>query len=180
SVHLETLKTLLDRDVKQQAIDIGAMETFAKLLQDERIDISSRAESCIALLSEHIRGKFLAIDIKLLPSLKEKLYKEEPAVHTKAASAIMFITITTPARQQAIELQLIDRLMELVYYQRNQELQISCIKTLTNLAETPEGKINILSRYEHGISNIPIMKSGAFENVEHHRDILLSVIRWKP
>ena len=76
SVHLETLKTLLDRDVKEQAVDIGAMETFAKLMQDERTDISSRAEACISLLSEHVKGKSLAIDLDLLPSLKEKLYQE--------------------------------------------------------------------------------------------------------
>ena len=74
SVHLETLKTLLDRDVKEIGLDIGAKEIFSHLMQNERTDISSRAAACMAHLAEHVKGKFLSIELNLLPSLMEKLY----------------------------------------------------------------------------------------------------------
>ncbi|PSN44281.1 Radial spoke head 14 [Blattella germanica] len=92
----------------------------------------------------------------------------------------MFITITTEGRLKVLSQYLLERLIELCGHSENQELQICCLKILTNLAEGPMGRKSLLKKFEQDIINMPILKRPAHESIAHHRETLLTVMRWKP
>ncbi|XP_033219924.1 uncharacterized protein LOC117174720 isoform X2 [Belonocnema kinseyi] len=176
-IHLETLLSLFNLDVKKHAIEIGVFEKLVLLLERKDENILTGTLACLAMLCREQLGKAKALEMDLLSTLKDMLNDERRPIHTKAVNIIAFVTITTPGKLRALELQIMSRLLYLVSDHHSQELQLMALKTLTNIAEAPEGRMKLLKGH---LENIKDIKTCNNEDTERHKQILLDVIQWKP
>ncbi|CAG2059811.1 unnamed protein product [Timema podura] len=172
---LEHLLTV--ENVVGEAIDQGTMGLMEVLMNRQRPDVVARAISCLQLLLVHPSGKKIAVTTNLTHGLKRALFSEDREVHTMATAALMFITITTMGKKEALKINIMDRLLELASDFNCKELQINCVKTLTNMAEAPEGRKKLLENHIPAIEAIRTLKD---QNLERHICTLLDTVRWKP
>nr|CAD7448084.1 unnamed protein product [Timema bartmani] len=172
---LEHLLTV--ENVVEEAIDQGTMGLMEVLMNRQRPDVVARAISCLQLLLVHPSGKKIAVTTNLTHGLKRALFSEDREVHTMATAALMFITITTMGKKEALKINIMDRLLELASDFNCKELQINCVKTLTNMAEAPEGRKKLLENHIPAIETIRTLKD---QNLERHISTLLDTVRWKP
>ena len=176
-IHLDILKSLLQTDAKEEAIDLGALPALMQIIMTFNDDTCSKAEGCLALLMEHAKGKEMAVYDKFLPMLADKLFSEDERVVQKAAACVMNITHTTPSKTLAFQMGLHVRLLDLAKSFRNQELQINCVKALTNISEVPEAREEVLKK-KSIIENIPTAE-GKSESLKRHIKTLINSIDFK-
>nr|CAD7578767.1 unnamed protein product [Timema californicum] len=175
---LMILEHLLTNEyVVGEAIDQGTMGLMEVLMNRQRPDVVARAISCLQLLLMHPSGKKIAVTTNLTHGLKRTLFSEDREVHTMATAALMFITITTMGKKETLNVNIMDRLLELASDFNCKELQINCVKTLTNMAEAPEGRKKLLENYIPAIEAIRTLKN---QDLERHISTLLDTVRWKP
>ncbi|XP_049855195.1 radial spoke head 14 homolog [Schistocerca gregaria] len=175
-IHLRTLLSILQRGVNKEAVELGAMKILLKYIYYLRDEVRHYAIACLAsLVSEHT-GLELSIDTGLVLQLKERLFDHSVEVRSKTAACVSFIAVPPDPKIQVSELGITDELLSLAANHPNEELQINAVKVLTNIAETPKGRIYLSDKLQL-IENIT---TGDSEKLERHIDTLVKVIKWKP
>lgn len=177
-LNLNTLEQLLEDDCKVQALSFGAMDILTSKLEHRREDIVAAALSCIAIICKEPEGRLEASEKGVHKQLCAKLYHESASIQTKAAAAFTFITIDSRTRLKVCSPCILDRLLQLMENFHSVELQLMAAKALTNLAEVPTGR-KYLSK-KQTLNRIEEIYVGQDAEVEKHKQILLTVIKWKP
>ncbi|KAJ8687228.1 hypothetical protein QAD02_023022 [Eretmocerus hayati] len=180
-VHLDTLEMLLRQNVKAKAIEGGVFETLTTLLDRKDEQILCKTLRCLSVLCEDIAGKEKANEDDLLCIIRKLLRDERESVIANAARLASFVTITTRGKLRALELKLLPFLLR--EFALNTRKRRSCdtllviLKTLTNLAEAPEGRKTLRECYVQAISRIDV---GESELLARHKQTLIDVICWQP
>lgn len=177
-VYLDALVTLMYGAGKDEALSLGAFDTFITLMETKNNEIASKAADCLMMITSTYSGKDIAYDNQILPRLTKLLHHENSGLYSSVASAIMFCTIKSRAKIRAKEIpRLVERLILLSNDWHNRSAQIFSIKALTNICEHPEVREEVKSKHLNKIEEIVV---GYDEDLSRYKGILLSIIKWLP
>jgi len=173
---LDTLHYCFKVDV-QTALNCGAMKALTELLVHQLATIRSSSCRCIMGLAVTLQGKEQAIEDQCVAELVSLLNDSNMNVKANAAGALMRITVTTRGKYSALEadvlLPLIDLLADMTL---NSEVRTNALKTLTCIAETPEGRSSLLQLEPQ----IRELLSDSTPTISAAAEKALKVILWKP
>uniref|UniRef100_A0A8C0IAV6 Radial spoke head 14 homolog n=1 Tax=Bubo bubo TaxID=30461 RepID=A0A8C0IAV6_BUBBB len=125
-------------------------------------------------LSITLKGKSVLCE-EVTPVLVSLLEDTDPQVQASAAGALMFATVKPQGRFSALAAEAIPPLLRLVA-EETSKARLSAIKTLTMLAELPEGRKTLLDH----IDTFQQCLNDPCEAVKRAAKIAISVIKWKP
>uniref|UniRef100_A0A663MAC3 Radial spoke head 14 homolog n=1 Tax=Athene cunicularia TaxID=194338 RepID=A0A663MAC3_ATHCN len=125
-------------------------------------------------LSIILKGKGVLCE-EVTPALVSLLEDSDPQVQASAAGALMFATVKPQGRFSALAAEAIPPLLKLVA-EETIKARLSAIKTLTMLAELPEGRKTLLDH----IDTFQQCLNDPCEAVKRAAKIAISVIKWKP
>uniref|UniRef100_A0A8D0F1D0 Radial spoke head 14 homolog n=1 Tax=Strix occidentalis caurina TaxID=311401 RepID=A0A8D0F1D0_STROC len=125
-------------------------------------------------LSIILKGKSVLCE-EVTPVLVSLLEDTDPQVQASAAGALMFATVKPQGRFSALAAEAIPPLLKLVA-EETSKARLSSIKTLTMLAELPEGRKTLLDH----IDTFQQCLNDPCEAVKRAAKIAISVIKWKP
>ncbi|XP_057340405.1 radial spoke head 14 homolog isoform X1 [Microplitis mediator] len=177
-IYLSSLEVLLLAHVNVcHAIEIDMIETLLGLLNYHKRDkeLLGKVLSCLVLLCQDSLGTWKAFEVKNFLSILTPLLNDDAKeIHEKAASLIAFATITNYGKINGLIF--IDRLLELANNGLSRECRLMSIKALTNIAEVPEGREELLAH----LIFIEHINTGRDRVLKKHKNILLKVIQWHP
>ncbi|NXV45336.1 RSP14 protein, partial [Uria aalge] len=170
---LDTLSNCL-RVEASEALATGAITILKEKLMHSSVAIRSKAARVLLEIGTHPEGKS-AVCEEVIPVLVSLLEDTDPEVQASATGALMFATIKPQGRFSALGAKAIPPLLKLVA-EETSKARLSAIKTLTMLAEVPEGRRTLL----HHTDTFQQCLNDPREAVKRAAKIAISVIQWKP
>ncbi|NWY53402.1 RSP14 protein, partial [Chionis minor] len=170
---LDTLSNCL-RVEASEALATGAVTILKEKLTHSSAAIRSKAACVLLEIGTHPEGKSTVCD-EVIPVLVSLLEDTDPEVQASATGALMFATVKPQGRFSALGAGAIPPLLKLVA-EETSKARLSAIKTLTMLAELPEGRRTLL---DHTDTFQQCLKDPC-EAVKRAAQIAISVIKWKP
>ncbi|KFQ37123.1 Rhabdoid tumor deletion region protein 1, partial [Mesitornis unicolor] len=170
---LDTLSNCL-RVEASEAVAMGAITILKEKLTCSSVAIRSKAAWVLLQIGSHPEGKDVVSE-EVIPVLVSLLEDTDPDVQASAAGALMFATIKPQGRFSALGAGAIPPLLELVA-EETSKARLSAIKTLTMLAELPEGRKTLLDHTD----TFQQCLNDPREAVQKAAKIAISVIKWKP
>ncbi|NXI73607.1 RSP14 protein, partial [Anseranas semipalmata] len=170
---LDTLSNCLRVDASE-ALSSGAITILKEKLTHSSVTIRSKAAWVLLEIGTHPEGKNVVCE-EVIPVLVSLLEDTDPEVQASATGALMFATIKPQGRCSALGAEAIPPLLRLVAGETS-KARLSAIKTLTMLAELPEGRRKLLDHTDtfRQCLNDPC------EAVRRAAEIAIRVIEWKP
>ncbi|NWV01416.1 RSP14 protein, partial [Upupa epops] len=170
---LDTLSNCL-RVEASEALSTGAITILKEKLTHASAVIRSKAAWVLLEIGTHPEGKTAALE-EVIPVLVSLLEDTDPEVQASATGALMFATVKPQGRFLALGAEAIPPLLKLVAAE-TRKARLSAIKTLTMLAELPEGRKMLLDHTD----TFQQCLNDPCEAVQRAAKIAISVIRWKP
>ncbi|NXK46748.1 RSP14 protein, partial [Chauna torquata] len=170
---LDTLSNCL-RVEASGALSSGAITILKEKLTHSSATIRSKAAWVLLEIGTHAEGKSVVCE-EVIPVLVSLLEDTDPEVQASATGALMFATVKPQGRYSALGAEAIPLLLKLVAGETS-KARLSAIKTLTMLAELPEGRRKLLDHTDafQQCLNDPC------EAVKRAAEIAIRVIKWKP
>ncbi|NXN36028.1 RSP14 protein, partial [Rhinoptilus africanus] len=170
---LDTLSSCLRVDASE-ALATGATTILKEKLAHSSVAIRSKAARVLLEIGTHPEGKS-AVCEEVTAVLVSLLEDTDPEVQASATGALMFATIKPQGRFSALSAKAIPPLLKLVA-EETSKARLSAIKTLTMLAEVPEGRRTLL----HHTDTFQQCLKDPCEAVKRAAKIAINVIQWKP
>ncbi|KFV39808.1 Rhabdoid tumor deletion region protein 1, partial [Tyto alba] len=170
---LDTLSNSLRVDASE-ALAIGAVTMLKEKLTHSSVAIRSKAAWVLLEIGAHPEGKIVVCE-EVIPVLVSLLKDTDPEVQASATGALMFATVKPQGRFSALAAEAIPPLLKLVA-EETSKARLSAIKTLTMLAELPEGRKTLLDHTD----TFQQCLNDPCEAVKRAAEIAISVIKWKP
>ncbi|KAM6241578.1 radial spoke head 14 homolog [Spheniscus humboldti] len=170
---LDTLSNCL-RVEASEALATGAITILKEKLTHSSVAIRSKAAWVLLEIGTHPEGKSVVCE-EVIPVLVSLLEDTDPEVQASATGALMFATVKPQGRFSALGAEAIPPLLKLAA-EETSKARLSAIKTLTMLAELPEGRKTLL---EH-TDTFQQCLNDPCEAVKRAAKIAISVIKWKP
>ncbi|XP_075372510.1 radial spoke head 14 homolog [Mycteria americana] len=170
---LDTLSNCL-RVEASEALATGAITILKEKLTHSSAAIRSKAACVLLEIGTHPEGKSMVCE-EVIPVLVNLLEDADPEVQAGATGALMFATVKPQGRFSALGAEAIPPLLKLVA-EETSKARLSAIKTLTMLAELPEGRKTLLDHTE----TFQQCLNDPCEAVKRAAKIAISVIKWKP
>ncbi|NXY68334.1 RSP14 protein, partial [Glareola pratincola] len=170
---LDTLSNCLRVDASE-ALATGAITVLKEKLTHSSVAIRSKAARVLLEIGTHPEGKSTVCE-EVIAVLVSLLEDTDPEVQASATGALMFATIKPQGRFLALSAKAIPPLLKLVA-EETSKARLSAIKTLTMLAEVPEGRRTLL----HHTDTFQRCLNDPREAVKRAAKIAISVIQWKP
>ncbi|XP_054076020.1 radial spoke head 14 homolog [Rissa tridactyla] len=170
---LDTLSNCL-RVEASEALATGVVTILKEKLTHSSLAIRSKAARVLLEIGTHPEGKS-AVCEEVIPVLVSLVEDTDPEVQASATGALMFATIKPQGRFSALGAKAIPPLLKLVA-EETSKARLSAIKTLTMLAEVPEGRRTLL----HHTDTFQQCLNDPCEAVKRAAKIAISVIQWKP
>ncbi|PSN30418.1 hypothetical protein C0J52_25441 [Blattella germanica] len=163
-VILNILRTLLQRDVKRLAIQLGILPTLIHFVFDEFYDISSFAQDCLELVLTESNVK-ATIDSECLTFLKTRRYETDRETSLKSVQVYNILSASTFLRKKIAEPEIIDQILNVSWkFKTDNQIVLLCFKTLFNLCEVPIAR-RILERRKYFIINVFLPLEKRFRNL---------------
>uniref|UniRef100_A0A663ECE5 Radial spoke head 14 homolog n=1 Tax=Aquila chrysaetos chrysaetos TaxID=223781 RepID=A0A663ECE5_AQUCH len=170
---LDTLSNCL-RVEASEALATGAITILKEKLKHSSAAIRSKAAWVLLEIGTHPEGKSMVCE-EVIPVLVSLLEDTDPEVQASATGALMFATVKPQGRFSALGAEAIPPLLKLVA-EETSKARLSAIKTLTMLAELPEGRKTLLDHTD----TFQQCLNDPCEAVKRAAKIAISVIKWKP
>ncbi|KAM7089939.1 radial spoke head 14 homolog [Ciconia maguari] len=170
---LDTLSNCL-RVEASEALATGAITILKEKLTNSSVAIRSKAACVLLEIGTHTEGKSVVCE-EVIPVLVNLLEDADPEVQAGATGALMFATVKPQGRFAALGAEAIPPLLKLVA-EETSKARLSAIKTLTMLAELPEGRKTLLDHTD----TFQQCLNDPCEAVKRAAKIAISVIKWKP
>ncbi|KAM6298084.1 radial spoke head 14 homolog [Aegotheles albertisi] len=170
---LDTLSNCL-RVEASEALAADAIGILKEKLTHSSVAIRSKAAWVLLEIGTHPEGKIVLCE-EVVPVLVSLLEDTDPEVQASATGALMFAAVKPQGRFSALGAGAIPPLLKLVA-EETSKARLSAIKTLTMLAELPEGRKTLL----YHTDTFQQCQNDPSEAVKRAAEIALSVIRWKP
>ncbi|XP_009931500.2 radial spoke head 14 homolog isoform X2 [Opisthocomus hoazin] len=170
---LDTLSNCLRVDASD-ALATGAVTILKEKLTHSSVAIRSKAACVLLEIGTHPEGKSVVCE-EVIPVLVSLLEDTDPEVQASAAGALMFATVKPQGRFSALGAEAIPPLLKMVA-EETSKARLNAIKTLTMLAELPEGRKTLLDHTD----TFQQCLSDPREAVKRAAKIAISVIKWKP
>ncbi|KFP27140.1 Rhabdoid tumor deletion region protein 1, partial [Colius striatus] len=170
---LDTLSSCLCVEVSE-ALATDAITILKEKLTHSSAAIKSKAARVLLEIGTHPEGKAVVCE-DIIPVLVSLLEDTDPEVQASATGALMFATIRPQGRFSALGAEAIPPLLKLVAEETSKS-RLSAIKTLTMLAEVPEGRRTLL----HHTDTFQQCLNDPSEAVKRAAKIAIAVIKWKP
>ncbi|XP_069651257.1 radial spoke head 14 homolog [Haliaeetus albicilla] len=170
---LDTLSNCL-RVEASEALATGAITILKEKLKHSSAAIRSKTAWVLLEIGTHPEGKSMVCE-EVIPVLVSLLEDTDPEVQASATGALMFATIKPQGRFSALGAEAIPPLLKLVA-EETSKARLSAIKTLTMLAELPEGRKTLLDHTD----TFQQCLNDPCEAVKRAAKIAISVIKWKP
>ncbi|NWW89691.1 RSP14 protein, partial [Rhynochetos jubatus] len=169
---LDTLSNCL-RVEASEALATGAITVLKEKLTHSSAAIRSKAAWVLLEIGTHPEGKSVVCEV--IPVLVSLLEDADPDVQAGAAGALMFAAVKPQGRFSALGAEAIPPLLKLVA-EETSKARLSALKTLTMLAELPEGRKTLL---EHTATFQQCLNDRR-EAVRRAAKVAIRVIAWKP
>ncbi|EOA96302.1 Rhabdoid tumor deletion region protein 1, partial [Anas platyrhynchos] len=169
---LDTLSNCL-RVEASEALSSGAITILKEKLTHSSVTIRSKAAQVLLEIGTHPEGKIVVGEV--IPVLVSLLEDTDPEVQASATGALMFATIKPQGRFSALGAEAIPPLLKLVAGETS-KARLSAIKTLTMLAELPEGCRKLLDHTD----TFQQCLNDPCEAVRRAAEIAIRVIKRKP
>ncbi|NXX81228.1 RSP14 protein, partial [Urocolius indicus] len=170
---LDTLSSCLHVEVSE-AVATDVITILKEKLTHSSLAIKSKAARVLLAIGTHPAGKAVVCE-DIIPVLVRLLEDTDPEVQASATGALMFATIRPQGRFSALGAEAIPPLLKLVAEETSKS-RLSAIKTLTMLAEVPEGRRTLL----HHTDIFEQCLNDPSEAVKRAAKIAIDVIKWKP
>ncbi|NXE18387.1 RSP14 protein, partial [Ardeotis kori] len=170
---LDTLSSCL-RVEASEALATDAIAILKERLTHSSEAIRSKAAWVLLEIGAHPEGKSVVCE-EMIPVLVELLEDTDPEVQASAAGALMFATVKLEGRYSALGAEAILPLLKLVA-EETSKARLNAIKTLTMLAELPEGRKALLDHTD----KFQQCLNDPCEAVKKAAKIAISVIKMKP
>ncbi|NXI55366.1 RSP14 protein, partial [Chloroceryle aenea] len=170
---LSTLSSCL-RVEASEALAAGAVTVLKKALTHSSAAIRSKAAWVLLDIGTHPEGKIVVCE-EVVPVLVSLLEDTDPEVQASATGALMFAAVKPQGRFSALGAGAIPPLLKLVA-EETSRARLSAIKTLTMLAELPEGRKTLLDH----TATFEQCLNDPCKAVKRAAEIAISVIKWKP
>ncbi|NXO59246.1 RSP14 protein, partial [Aramus guarauna] len=170
---LDTLSNCLRLEASE-ALATGAVTILKEKLTHSSVAIRSKATWVLLEIGTHPEGKSMLCE-EVIPVLVSLLEDTDPEVQAAATGALMFATVKSRGRFSALGAEAIPLLLKLVA-EETSKARLSAIKTLTMLAELPEGRKTLLDHTD----TFQQCLNDPCEAVQRAAKIAISVIEWKP
>ncbi|KFQ05535.1 Rhabdoid tumor deletion region protein 1, partial [Leptosomus discolor] len=170
---LDTLSNCL-RVEATEALAAGAMIILREKLTHSSEAIRSKAAWVLLEIGTYPEGKSVVCE-EVIPVLVSLLEDVDPEVQASATGALMFATVKPQGRFSALGAEAIPPLLKLVA-EETSKARLSAIKTLTMLAELPEGRKTLLDHTD----TFQQCLNDPCEAVKRAAKIAIDVIKWKP
>ncbi|XP_075625692.1 radial spoke head 14 homolog [Balearica regulorum gibbericeps] len=170
---LGTLSNCLHVEASE-ALATGAVTILKEKLTHSSVAIRSKAAWILLEIGIHPEGKSVLCE-EVIPVLVSLLEDADPEVQAAATGALMFATVKPQGRFSALGAEAIPPLLKLVAEEIS-KARLSAIKTLTMLAELPEGRKTLLDHTD----TFQQCLNDPCEAVQRAAKIAISVIKWKP
>ncbi|RMC05994.1 hypothetical protein DUI87_17539 [Hirundo rustica rustica] len=171
---LETLSNCLRVEVSE-ALAAGAVTVLKERLSHPSTAIRSKAAWVLLEISSHAEGKIAVCKEEVIPVLVSLLEDAQPEVQASSTGALMFALVKPQGRSSAMGAEALPPLVRLVA-EETSKARLNAIKTLTLLAELPEGRQALLLHRD----TFQRCLEDPSEAVQRAADIAISVIDWKP
>ncbi|NXD85401.1 RSP14 protein, partial [Halcyon senegalensis] len=170
---LSTLSNCLHLEASE-ALAAGAVTVLKKTLTHSSVAIRSKAAWVLSDIGTHPEGKIVVCE-EVVPALVSLLEDTDPEVQASATGALMFAAVKPQGRFSALGAGAIPPLLKLVA-EETSKARLSAIKTLTMLAELPEGRKALLDQTD----TFQQCLNDPCKAVKRAAEIAISVIKWKP
>ncbi|XP_065707340.2 radial spoke head 14 homolog [Patagioenas fasciata] len=170
---LDTLSNCL-RVEASEALANDAVTILKEKLTHSSVAIRSKAAWVLLEIGTHPEGKNTICE-EITPVLVSLLEDADPEVQASATGALMFATVKPQGRFSALGAGAIPPLLKLVAEETG-KARLSAIKTLTMLAEVPEGRKTLLGHTD----TFQQCLNDPSEAVKRAAQIAIRVIQWKP
>ncbi|NXA27661.1 RSP14 protein, partial [Ibidorhyncha struthersii] len=170
---LDTLSNCL-RVEASEALATGAITILKEKLTHSSVAIKKKAACVLLEIGTHPEGKRVVCE-EVIAVLVSLLEDTDPEVQASATGALMFATVKPQGRFSALGAEAIPPLLKLVA-EETSKARLSAIKTLTMLAELPEGRKALLDHTD----TFQQCLNDPCEAVKRAAKIAISVIKWKP
>ncbi|NXF48649.1 RSP14 protein, partial [Oceanites oceanicus] len=170
---LDTLSNCL-RVEASEALATDAITVLKEKLTHSSVAIRSKAAWVLLEIGTHPEGKSVVCE-EVIPVLVSLLEDGDAEVQAGATAALMFATVKPQGRFSALGAEAIPPLLKLVA-EETSKARLSAIKTLTMLAELPEGRKTLLDHTD----TFQQCLNDPCEAVKRAAEIAISVINWKP
>ncbi|XP_009641377.1 radial spoke head 14 homolog [Egretta garzetta] len=170
---LDTLSNCLHLEASE-ALATDAVTILKEKLTQPSVAIRSKAARVLLEIGTHPEGKSVVCE-EVIPVLVSLLGDADPEVQASATGALMFATVKPQGRFSALGAEAIPPLLKLVA-EETSKARLSAIKTLTMLAELPEGRKTLLDH----IDTFQQCLNDPCEAMRRAAKIAISVIQWKP
>ncbi|XP_044766971.1 uncharacterized protein LOC123322945 [Coccinella septempunctata] len=176
AIHLNTLSNLMYGNGKYVGMEAGAFDLMVTLLDSLDLDVRKGALRCLMLMTSTDLGKQMAAKCNLLVTLAKILHEDE-SLHVDAASVLVFCTMLVQAKAASAKMKMIPtRLVRLCKNHLNPDLQLFCLKALTNISEHPDVRSLMKKKHLGRLKRIPVTS----DLLRKHKKILLRVVTWDP
>ncbi|NXN31532.1 RSP14 protein, partial [Nycticryphes semicollaris] len=170
---LDTLSNCLHVEASE-ALATDAITVLKEKLTHSSVAIRRKAACVLLEISTHSEGK-LAVCEEVIPVLVSLLEDTDPEVQASATGALMFATVRPQGRFSALDAEAIPPLLKLVA-EETSKARLRAIKTLTMLAEVPQGRRTLL----HHTDTFQQCLNDPCEAVKRAAEIAIRVIKWTP
>ncbi|NXI91583.1 RSP14 protein, partial [Psophia crepitans] len=170
---LDTLSNCL-RVEASEGLATGAVTILKEKLTHSSVAIRSKAAWVLLEIGTHPAGKSVLCE-EVVPALVGLLEDPDPEVQAAATGALMFATVKPQGRFSALGAEAIPPLLKLVA-EETSKARLSAIKTLTLLAELPDGRKTLLDHTD----TFQQCLNDPREAVQRAAKTAISVIKWKP
>ncbi|NXH15033.1 RSP14 protein, partial [Bucco capensis] len=170
---LDTLSSCLRVEVSE-CLATGAVTILKEKLTHSSVAIRSKAAWVLLEIGTHPEGKSMVCE-EVIPVLVSLLEDTDPEVQASATGALMFATVKPQGRFSALGAGAIPPLLKLVAEETSQA-RVSAIKTLTMLAELPDGRKTLLDHTD----TFQQCLTDPSEAVKRAAETAITVIKWKP
>ncbi|XP_010119514.1 PREDICTED: rhabdoid tumor deletion region protein 1-like, partial [Chlamydotis macqueenii] len=170
---LDTLSSCL-RVEASEALATDVIAILEEKLTHSSVAIRSKAAWVLVEIGAHPEGKIVVCE-EIIPVLVRLLEDTDPEVQASAAGALMFATVRLEGRFSALGAEAIPPLLKLVA-EETSKARLNAIKTLTMLAELPEGREALLDHTD----TFQQCLNDPCEAVKRAAKIAISVIKMKP
>ncbi|XP_045479340.1 uncharacterized protein LOC123684213 [Harmonia axyridis] len=176
SVHLYTLAHLMYGNGKYIGMEAGAFDLMVRLLDALDLEVRKGALRCLMLMTSTDLGKQMAAKCNLLVILARILHEDE-SLYVDAASVLIYCTMLVQAKAASAKMKMIPtRLVRLCKNHLNPDLQLFCLKALTNISEHPDVRQLMKKKHLGRLKRIPV----STDLLKKHKNILLRVVTWDP
>ncbi|KFO57898.1 Rhabdoid tumor deletion region protein 1, partial [Corvus brachyrhynchos] len=177
---LDTLSNCLHVEVSE-ALAAGVVTVLKEKLSHPSTATRSKAAWVLLEISSHAEGKIAVCKEGVIPLLVSLLEDAQPEVQVNTTGALMFAAVTPQgngtyqSERMLISAEAIPPLLKLVA-EETSKARLNAIKTLTLLAELPEGRQTLLDHRD----TFQRCLDDPSEAVQRAAQIAITVIEWKP